>query len=56
MLDSHPLALNADLASGEYELSAGMYDLETLERAPAYNSAGERLLHDRIVLGTVRVQ
>ena len=31
-------------------------DLETLERAPAYNSAGERLLHDRIVLGTVRVQ
>jgi hypothetical protein len=56
MFDSHPLALSADLAPGEYELSVGMYDLETLERAPAYDSASERLLHDRIVLGTVRVQ
>jgi hypothetical protein len=56
MLDSHPLALSADLAPGEHELSVGMYDLETLERAPAYDSKGERQVHDRIVLGTVRVQ
>jgi hypothetical protein len=50
MLDSHPVALSADLAPGEYELSVGMYDLETLQRAPAYDGAGERLPDDRIVL------
>ena len=50
MLDSHPIALSADLAPGEYELSVGMYDLETLERAPTYNSVGERLPYDRILL------
>jgi hypothetical protein len=55
MLDSHPIALSVDLAPGEYELAVGMYDLETLERAPAYNSVGERLLHDRIVLRSVSV-
>jgi hypothetical protein len=56
MLDSHPIALNADLSPGEYELSVGMYDLDTLERAPAYNSVGERLLHDRIVLHSLSIR
>jgi hypothetical protein len=56
MLDSHPIALSADLVSGAYELSVGMYDPETLERAPAYNGAGERLPHDRIVLHSLSVR
>jgi hypothetical protein len=55
MLDSHPLALSAELAPGEYELSVGMYDLETLERAPAYDGVGQRLLNDRIVLRSLSV-
>jgi hypothetical protein len=54
--DHHPLALGADLVPGEYELSVGMYDLKTLERVPAYDSVGERLPQDRIVLGAIDVQ
>jgi hypothetical protein len=56
MHDSHPLALGADLAPGEYVLSVGMYDLATLERAPAYDSSGKRLLDDRIVLRSIQIQ
>jgi hypothetical protein len=56
MYDSHSIPLRDDLAPGEYELSAGMYDLETLQRAPTYNDAGERLPQDAIVLGTIRVE
>jgi hypothetical protein len=56
MHDSHPIALSPDLALGQYELSVGMYDLATLERAPAYDSVGERLPQDRIVLSKIQVQ
>jgi hypothetical protein len=55
MTDSHSMDLSAGLPAGAYELSVGMYDPETLERAPAYDSAGERLPHDRIVLQSLLV-
>ena len=54
--DSHQIYLNGELAPGEYQLSVGMYDAETLERVPAYDAAGERLPEDRIVLASLRVQ
>jgi hypothetical protein len=56
LLDSHPIVLSADLAPGRHELVVGMYDLETLERAPAFDSAGARLPHDAIVLTSIDVQ
>ena len=54
--DSHEIYLDGDLAPGEYQLSVGMYDPETLERLPAYGAAGERLPEDRTVLASLRVQ
>lgn len=54
--DSHDIYLGDEIPPGEYELSVGMYDDETMKRLPAYNSAGQRLPADRIVLGDVRVQ
>jgi hypothetical protein len=53
--DSYELFLPDDLLPGSYELSIGMYDLETLDRLPAYDAAGTRLAEDRVVLGLLRV-
>ena len=53
--DSYEVFLGSDLAPGEYELSVGMYGVDSMERLPAYNAAGERLAEDRIVLGSVRI-
>ena len=53
--DSHEIFLDGDLAPGEYELSVGMYDAETLGRLAAYDAAGHRLPEDRIVVGSLRV-
>jgi 4-amino-4-deoxy-L-arabinose transferase-like glycosyltransferase len=53
--DSYEVFLGSDLAPGEYELSVGMYDVDSMERLPAYSSAGEPLPEDRIVLGSVRI-
>jgi hypothetical protein len=55
MVDSHPIGLGADLASGEYRLLVGMYDIKTLERAPIYDSLGNRLPDDIIPLALVDV-
>jgi len=54
--DSYEIFLGEDLASGEYELSVGMYDAASMERLPAYNASGERLPQDRIVLGSIHIQ
>lgn len=54
--DGHLLQLGDDLAPGEYELSVGMYDPETMQRVPAYDASGERLPEDRVIVGMVRVQ
>jgi hypothetical protein len=53
--DSYEIALDNEMAAGEYELSVGMYDAETMARLPVYDAAGERQLDDRIVIGMVRV-
>jgi hypothetical protein len=54
--DSYEILLDGDLASGEYELSVGMYDVESMERLPVYDAAGERLSDDRTVSSSLRVQ
>ena len=54
--DSYEILLDDDVPPGEYELSVGMYDAETLERLAAYDATGERLPSDRILVGSLRVQ
>jgi hypothetical protein len=56
MVDSHTIPLSADLLPGRYELVAGMYDLETLARATAYDESGKRLPQDGIPLAAIVVQ
>jgi hypothetical protein len=53
--DAYYLALDESLPPGEYELSVGMYDFETLVRIPAFDSTGNRLLDDRIIVGSVNL-
>jgi len=54
--DSYEIFLGSDLAPGEYELSVGMYDVDSMERLPAYDAVGESLPEDRIVLGSLRIK
>lgn len=53
--DRYTIKLDQDAEPGQYELSIGMYDPQTMERLPVYTSAGERVLNDRIVIGTITV-
>lgn len=52
--DEHPLVLTSDLQPGEYTLVAGMYDLESSERLPAYDQDGVLMPQSRIVLTRIR--
>ena len=53
--DPYYLALDESLPPGKYELAVGMYDFETLERIPVFDSSGNRMADDRIVVGTVNL-
>jgi hypothetical protein len=54
--DSYEILLDGDLAPGEYELSVGMYDAETMERLTVYDTTGKRLPDARITVGSLRVE
>jgi hypothetical protein len=54
--DSYEVFVDDGTPAGEYELSVGMYETETMTRLPAYTGARERLPEDRIVLRSVLVQ
>jgi hypothetical protein len=54
--DSYEIRLDDDLAPGDYQLSVGMYDTESLDRLPAYDVDGRRLPEDRIVLSLLRIE
>jgi hypothetical protein len=54
--DAHIVPLGADLAPGAYELSVGMYELESMARVPVFDAAGNQLPDGRIVLGVLQVQ
>ncbi len=54
--DVYYIVTPADLPPGQYELSVGMYDSETIERIPVYDDNGHQLEGDRIVLSQESVQ
>jgi hypothetical protein len=54
--DGHVIRFGDDLAPGEYELSVGMYDLESSQRLPVYDASGARLPKDRAVVSTLTVR
>jgi hypothetical protein len=53
--DVHTLEVPGTIKEGLYTLSLGMYDYGTLERLPAVDANGERLLDDRIELKGVPI-
>jgi hypothetical protein len=53
--DPFAISLAGDAPPGEYELLAGFYLLETLERLPATGADGEPVLDNTVPLGTIRV-
>jgi hypothetical protein len=55
VVDAHTLRVPDDLTPGQYPLVAGMYLLETGERLPAFDAAGERLPADAVPLTEVEV-
>jgi len=54
--DSYEIQLGGDLPYGEYELSVGMYDAESMERVTVYDASGSRVPDSRIALGWVTVE
>jgi len=44
------IPVSADAPPGEYTIEVGMYDMETNERLPVFDEAGNRLPGDRILL------
>jgi len=49
--DSYEIFVGPEVPVGEYELSIGMYDPETMTRLPVYDANGYRVSQDRIVVG-----
>jgi hypothetical protein len=54
--DSYVIHLDDDIDPGEYELSIGMYDPESMERLPAYDASGEQVHNNRIVVGKILIK
>ncbi|MDF1515517.1 MAG: hypothetical protein P1S60_17040, partial [Anaerolineae bacterium] len=53
IVDNHQLDVPANIPSGEYRLYTGLYDAETGYRASLYNSSGERIEGDQILIKTI---
>jgi hypothetical protein len=56
VVDRHAMSLPADMAPGEYLLTAGMYDEATGLRLPVFDAQGTKLSEDRIRIAKVNVQ
>jgi hypothetical protein len=54
--DRYDLSLPPGSPSGLYRLLVGMYDPDTLQRLPAVDAGGGRLLEDRVGLGDIDVK
>ncbi len=54
--DSYEIKLEDDMPPGEYQVSLGMYDPESMHRLPVYDAAGRQLADERVVLTSVRVE
>ena len=55
VVDRYRVPVNPDAPPGRYTLVVGMYDLETMQRLPAFDTHGKRLPEDRIPLTTVTI-
>jgi uncharacterized membrane protein len=55
VLDSHRLLLPADLAPGRYQIRAGLYYWETLERLPLLDTTMHPI-NDYVVLGEIQIE
>ncbi len=56
VVDEYEIIVDAAAPAGEYQIEVGMYDLETMQRLPAFDEQGEPLPGDRILLSKVQVQ
>lgn len=54
--DTHHLNLPSDLPSGDYQLLVGLYQLDTLQRLPAFDAQSQRVHDDTIPLLTLPVR
>jgi hypothetical protein len=54
--DPHTVVLPSDLPEGEFVLTTGLYDWQTGERLPVYQSDGARVTEDRIWVATLAVR
>jgi len=50
IVDRYAVPVGGDAPPGQYRLAVGLYDLATLQRLPAFDSAGRRLENDRLLL------
>jgi len=48
--DVHPLCLPKDLRAGQFDVVAGAYLLQTMQRLPMYDEGGQRVPGDSIAL------
>ncbi|MFQ5811825.1 MAG: glycosyltransferase family 39 protein [Anaerolineae bacterium] len=54
--DEYEIVVDATAPAGEYQIEVGMYDLETMDRLPAFDEEGKPLPGDRILLSKVQVE
>jgi hypothetical protein len=53
VVDRRTVPLPADLSPGAYRLAVGLYDLDTLERVPITDAAGNPMLDSKLILPAV---
>ena len=56
IIDTHRIIWQVQEYAGTATVEVGLYDFQTKERLPAYGSRGERLPHDRVILGDIKVK
>jgi len=56
VVDEYDIPVRGDALPGEYTIEIGMYDLISGERLAAFDTEGERLPDDRIILTKVEVE
>jgi hypothetical protein len=54
--DSYEIFIDEEVQPGEYELSIGMYDPDTMDRLPVTNAEGEMVPDGRIVIEMITVE
>jgi hypothetical protein len=55
-LDAHPLDMPVDALPGQHQLEVGMYLLDSMERVPATDAAGQPIPNSAAPLGTIQLQ